>query len=177
MNQISIFGRLTRDPELKYTQAGKPVTNFTIAVNRYGDNNEADFFECNAWDKQAENINNSCKKGHRILIWGYLRQEKWTDQQTQQQRSAVKVVVTGFNFIEPAPTAGNTPQPQPNQQQQAWGQPTGYPPGYVPAPAANLQTPGYMQTPPQNNQNQQPINQGSPSPGGYYSSNLNDLPF
>lgn len=132
MNQVQIFGRLTRDPELKYTQAGKPVSNFSMAVNRFSDN-EADFFECVAWEKQAENINSSCKKGHRLLIWGRLQQERWTDQQTQQQRSTIKIVVSGFSFIEPPPQQG--------------AQPPGGAPGYQQPPGYQQQPPGYQQQP------------------------------
>lgn len=144
MNQVAIFGRLTRDPELRYTPQGKAVANFTLALNRIGGNNEADFFDCVAWEKQAENIANSCHKGHRLLVWGRLQQEKWTDQQ-QQNRTAVKIVATGFSFIEPPPQGGQTaPQAGPPSGYQ--GQPGYQQPGYVPPPAGG---PGY------------------PGPGGY----------
>jgi len=134
VNQVSIYGRLTRDPELRYTQQGKAVANFSLAVNRFNDN-EADFFDCEAWEKQAENIANSCKKGHRLLIWGRLRQDRWTDQQTQQNRTAVRIVVQGFSFIEPPPPPqGQAPPQGPGgyQGQPLYQQP-GYP-GYVPPP-------------------------------------------
>lgn len=138
MNQVAIMGRFTRDPELRYTQQGKAVANFSIAVNRIGGNNEADFFECVAWEKQAELISNSCQKGHRLLIWGRLQQEKWTDQQTQQPRTTVKVMVSGFDFIEPA------------QQQQGQAPPQNRPPAGPPSyqsPPDGYQQPGYGQQP------------------------------
>ena len=119
MNQVAIMGRFTRDPELRYSQSGKSVVKFTLAVNRYNDN-EADFFDCTAFDKQAENIANSCQKGHRLLVWGRLQQDRWTDQQTQQQKTAVKIMVSSFDFIEPAP----------QQQRQAPKQPPAGPPPY-----------------------------------------------
>lgn len=136
MNQVQLFGRLTRDPELRYTASGKPVANLTLAINRIGGNDEADFFDCTAWDKQAELISNSCQKGHRLLVWGRLQQEKWTDQQTQQTRSKVAVVVSGFSYIEPRPQGQGQQQPAGYGQQHGYPQqpPAGYgpPPGYIP---------------------------------------------
>lgn len=168
MNQVQLFGRLTRDPEMRYTPQGKAVVNFSLAVSRYGEN-EADFFECTAWEKQAENINNSCKKGHRLLIWGRLHQDRWTDQQTQQNRSAVKIVVSGFSFIEPPPQQGQ-PGAQPPAGPPAYGPPGyGYPPqgypGYVP-PAAGVYPPSSQ--PPAQQQGQYLGRLGGPPPGGQH---------
>jgi len=169
MNQVQLFGRLTRDPELRYTQSGKAVANFTLAINRFGGNNEADFFDCTAWDKQAELISNSCQKGHRLLVWGRLQQEKWTDQQTQQQRSKVAVTVSGFSFIEPAPQGqGQQPQagPPAHGQQPGYQQPpqTGYgnPPGYIPPNPGAYPPAG----PPQGQYGQPPQGQYSQPPAG-----------
>lgn len=198
MNQVQLFGRLTRDPELRYTQSGKAVANFTLAINRFGGNNEADFFDCTAWDKQAELISNSCKKGHRLLIWGRLQQEKWTDQQTQQQRFKVAVVVSGFSYIEPAPQNQGQQQPaygqQPGYQQPPQAGGYGNPPGYIPPnpgaypppagpPAQYGQPPQGQYTappagppagaPPQGQGHRQSA--GPPQQG--YSGNLNDIPF
>lgn len=200
MNHVSIFGRFTRDPELKYTPQGKAVVSFSLAVNRY-DGNEADFFDCEAWEKQAENIANSCRKGHRLLVWGRLRQDRWTDQQTQQNRSAVRIVVQGFSFIEPPPQQQGQPAAPP-----AYGPPPGYtqqmPPGYVPPaqapaqiqvrPAAQPPAPGFNQyqghppypgqtppAPPPAGPWQQPANLPPGLPGWQSQSadNYDDLPF
>lgn len=190
MNQVGIFGRLTRDPELRYTQSGKAVANFAIAVNRYSGDNEADFFECTAFEKQAENIANSCTKGDRLLLWGRLQQDRWEDQQGQK-RSNVKIIVGGFNFIEPRkesqqappappPTSRTQQAPPPNYppQQNPYGQPPGYiPPGQGYPP----QNPGYPpQGPPAGYQAPPPHPgppQGSPNQYGGFQGNLNDIPF
>ena len=67
INRVVLVGRLTKDPELKYTQSGIAVTRFTLAVNRAFSNQqgerEADFISCVAWRKQAENIANYLRKG------------------------------------------------------------------------------------------------------------------
>jgi single-strand DNA-binding protein len=180
MNQVGLLGRLTRDPELKYTQQGKAVVNFTLAVNKFT-GNEADFFDCVVWEKQAENIANSCQKGHRLLVWGRLHQEKWQDQQGQN-RSTVKITVTGFSYIESKNQGQQSPQPQNQPQtgyppQSPYGQP-GYPPqqpygqspqsqpygqppsGYPPQQQPYGQPSGYPQ------QGQQPANY-PPPPGNY----------
>jgi len=124
------MGRLTKDPELRTTQNNKQVVSFSIAINRFGDNGDADFFDCQAWDKQAELIANSCKKGHRINISGRLRQERWQDQQSGQSRFAIKIQVQNFDFIEPKDQPQQQGYTMPaqqgygtQQQQQQYGAP------------------------------------------------------
>ena len=56
MNLVTLIGRLTRDPELKYSQSGKAFCKFSIAVTREFNRDEADFINCVAWDKRAETI-------------------------------------------------------------------------------------------------------------------------
>jgi single-strand DNA-binding protein len=195
MNQVSLFGRLTRDPELRYTQSGKAVVNFTLAINRFGENNEADFFDCVVWDKQAELIANSCKKGHRLLVWGRLQQDKWQDQQGQN-RTTIKIMVSGFSFIEPK-QEGQTPTNQPptrQGQQQGYvppanggypQQPPGYPPaGYQPPAPGGYQPPNYQGQPPAGGQYSQPPAQPPagqygqpPLQGQYIQFNKEDIPF
>lgn len=66
INRVVLVGRLTKDPELRYTPSGVPMTRFTVAVNRTFSNQqgerEADFISCIAWRKQAENLANFMKK-------------------------------------------------------------------------------------------------------------------
>lgn len=156
MNNLQILGRLTRDPESRYSQNGKAVCQFSIAVNRNKD--EADFFECVAWEKTAETITTYVKKGQRILIDGRLQQDRWKDQQSGENRSTVKIIVNRFDFIESADQNTNTPQQQPAQPQVprnappmgapgAYGQPPMPPyPGQYPQQQQGQQ--GYMQPPP-----------------------------
>ena len=71
MNKVVLIGRLTKDPELRYTQGGTAVANFTLAVNRRFANQsgerEADFINCVAWQKTAEFVANYFKKASRWL--------------------------------------------------------------------------------------------------------------
>ena len=71
MNNIVLIGRITKDPELKYTNNGKGNTRFTLAVQRNKD--ETDFINCVAWEKTAENIAEYIKKGSQIAVQGSIR--------------------------------------------------------------------------------------------------------
>ena len=79
------MGRLTKDPEVRYTQNNMPVANFSIAVNRRftreGDTVTADFFNVTAWSKTGEFVSKYFKKGQQIAVVGRLQNRNWTDQQ------------------------------------------------------------------------------------------------
>jgi single-strand DNA-binding protein len=78
MNKIILKGRLTKEPELKYTQTSKPVVNISIAVDRkFGE--ETDFFNCIAWNGTAEFITKYFKKGQEILVEGRIENRKYED--------------------------------------------------------------------------------------------------
>jgi single-strand DNA-binding protein len=96
MNQITMIGNITRDPELRYTPNGAPVAEFGIAVIKTRDGQGefvSDFFNCNAWGKQAENIAESIKTGNRVIIIGKLYVEKWEDKKNGEKKQAVKIRV------------------------------------------------------------------------------------
>jgi single-strand DNA-binding protein len=160
MNNITILGRLTDNPEAKFAQDGKAISNFSLADN-YGQE-KASFFRCVAFGKNAENINKSCQKGHRLVINGRMEEEKWTDQQTGQQKSGWKCVVSTFNFVEAAPTGGQSQTPAGPPQ---YGQPPQQ--GYGAPPQQN----GYQQPPQGYQQPQQGYGappQGYQQPGPQY---------
>ena len=75
MNTVCLVGRLTSDPELKYTQNGKAVAKFTIAIDRY--KSEADFIRVVAWEKQAEAVANYIRKGQQLGITGNIKTGKY----------------------------------------------------------------------------------------------------
>jgi len=120
INNVSLVGRLTRDAELKYTNSGTPVANFSIAVNEaikqqdgtYADS--ANFFEIQYWGRPAEGINPYLTKGRQIALQGKLKQQTWTDNTTGQNRS--KVFVTAFTIqLLAAPNNQPTNNYQSNQ--------------------------------------------------------------
>lgn len=82
LNHIVIMGRLTKDPELRYTQSKIPVANFTVAVDRdyqQGGEKQVDFIECIAWRQGAEFISKYFHKGSMIVVAGSLQSRRWQD--------------------------------------------------------------------------------------------------
>lgn len=83
MNKAILLGRLTKAPEIKYTQSGKAVASFTLAIDRRkGANGEkqADFIACVAWEKTAETIGNYCAKGQQIAVEGRIQSRSYEAQ-------------------------------------------------------------------------------------------------
>ena len=70
MNNLTIIGNLTRDPETRTTSTGKDVCSFTVAVNRRGKDTEADYFRVSAWDKLADNCQRYLAKGRKVAVTG-----------------------------------------------------------------------------------------------------------
>lgn len=103
LNRVILIGRLTRDPEIRYTPAGTAVASFDLANNKsYSVNgakkDQISYFSCIAWAKLGEVMTEYCKKGHRIAIEGRLQQSRWDDQDGKK-RSKVEVVVENFQFL------------------------------------------------------------------------------
>lgn len=98
MNQVTLLGRLTRDPELKYTQSGKAFTKFSIAVTREFNRDEADFINCIAWDKRAETICKYLRKGRRIALQGRLNVRQY--EKDGETKWITEVIVDKFEFVD-----------------------------------------------------------------------------
>ena len=103
MNVVILMGRMTRDPELKYTSSGKAFANFSLAVQKTKD--EAEFIDCMAWEKTAETIAEYFRKGNKILIQGRLNIS--TYEKGGENRKMTRVMVYSFEFVENANTAKN----------------------------------------------------------------------
>ena len=86
MNEIIITGNLTRDPEMRSTEGGKNVTNFTVAVRRPFKAEETDFFPVVVWGKQAESCAKYLSKGRKVGVSGFLysREYKASDGSTRR---------------------------------------------------------------------------------------------
>jgi single-strand DNA-binding protein len=107
INQVILLGRLTRDPEQRTTTTGKTVVGFAIAVDRFGQEDAADFFEITAWEKLGELVMQYLGKGRRVLVQGRLRQDTWDDKDTGKKRSRVEVTATDVTFLD-GPSDGNS---------------------------------------------------------------------
>ena len=104
LNHIVIMGRLTRDPELRYTQSQTPVASFTLAVDRDfgsrdGGEKQTDFIDCVAWRQTAEFVSKYFTKGSMAVVSGRLQIRDWTDRDGGKRRSA-EVVVDNMYFGE-----------------------------------------------------------------------------
>ena len=100
INQVILLGRLTRDPEQRTTTGGKTIASFSLAVDRGGDSDAADFFEITAWEKLGELVIQYLAKGRRVLVQGRLRQDSWDDKETGKKRSRVEVTATDVTFLD-----------------------------------------------------------------------------
>jgi len=109
INQVILMGRLTRDPEQRTTTGGKTIANFSIAVDRGGDSDAADFFEITAWEKLGELVIQYLGKGRRVLVQGRLRQDSWDDKETGKKRSRVEVTATDVTFLDGPNGEGGAP--------------------------------------------------------------------
>lgn len=99
LNNISLQGRLVRDPELRTTQNGKPVVKFTIACDRGGKDMPTDFIDCAAWSGTAQMVSKYFTKGNMIIVTGRLQSNKWEDQ-SGNKRTSWEVLVSSVNFCE-----------------------------------------------------------------------------
>lgn len=100
INQVVLMGRLTRDPEQRTTAGGKNIASFSIAVDRGGESDAADFFEITAWEKLGDLVIQYLGKGRRVLVQGRLRQDSWDDKETGKKRSRVEVTATDVTFLD-----------------------------------------------------------------------------
>ena len=103
MNLVIMHGRLSKDVEVKKSQSGTAVANFSIAVKRDFANQsetDVDFFSCVAFGKTAENISKFFVKGDGIIINGKLQNDSY--EKDGQKRTITKIIVNGFDFAEKA---------------------------------------------------------------------------
>lgn len=121
INSVFIGGNLTRDPELRYTPGGRAVCSFTVAINRKwttkdGEQREdACFVGVTTWEKQAEACSEHLSKSSQVLVEGSLKQDKWQDKQTGQNRSKIKVNAFRVHFIG-RPQKKEEAKPQPEER-------------------------------------------------------------
>ncbi|MEM6748995.1 MAG: single-stranded DNA-binding protein [Planctomycetota bacterium] len=105
-NRVILMGNLTRDPEMRYTASNMPVVKIGLAVNDRVKNRQTDqweeranFFDCTAFGRTAELVNQYFTKGRPIFIEGKLRWDSWEDKQSGAKRSKVEVIIDNFQFV------------------------------------------------------------------------------
>lgn len=114
MNKVILMGRLTRDPEVRYSQtdSNMVIAKFSLAVDRrfkkQGDTLTADFFNCTAFGKQAEFVEKYLKKGTKIVVIGRIQNDNYTNKEGQKVYS-VQIMVEEMEFAESkASSQGNS---------------------------------------------------------------------
>ena len=133
LNHITLMGRLTRDPELRYTQSGTPVASFSLAVDRDfgsrdGGERQTDFIDIVAWRQTAEFVSKYLAKGRMAVVSGRLQIRDWQDREGNKRRSAEVVADNVYFGDSKRDNAGDTGA-------QAYGRPQGGAPAYS-APAS-----------------------------------------
>lgn len=105
MNKVILMGRLTKDPEIRYSNSAEPmaITRYSLAIQkrfkRDGES-DAEFVNCVAFGKAGEFVNNYFRKGQMVSVVGRLQSRSWDDQQTGQKRYATDVVTEEHFFAE-----------------------------------------------------------------------------
>ena len=99
LNNVTIMGRLVRDPELRYTQNQTPVASFSLACERDTKDKTTDFIDCTAWRRIAEIINEYMMKGQLIVVTGRLQIREWTDKDGNKRKNA-EINVDNAYFAE-----------------------------------------------------------------------------
>ncbi|WP_035324268.1 single-stranded DNA-binding protein [Peribacillus kribbensis] len=106
INQVTLVGRLTRDPELRYTQEGKAVSTVVLAVSRNYKNArgefEADFVHCILWSRQAETTSQYCKKGSVVGVTGRIQTRNYNNQEGKKTY-VTEVIAESVKFLGPRP--------------------------------------------------------------------------
>lgn len=132
INNITISGRVVQDIKMGYVGNNMAMAKFSVAVNRSvkGADGQwqdvASFVDVTAWGKTAERLNQTARKGTKVLIVGRIEQQTWTDKQTNQQKSKVVVIADRAELIM------TQQQAQPQQTQQTQAQPQYTPSNYAP---------------------------------------------
>ena len=93
-----IVGNAGRDPEMRFTPSGIPVTEFSVAVNiGYGDNKKTQWWSVTAWNKRAETCNEYVKKGMRVLVEGRAEMQEW--EKDGQHKSKLVLIADDVRFL------------------------------------------------------------------------------
>lgn len=115
INNVVLVGRLTKDPDLRYTSSGSAVATFTLAVNRNftnaDGNREADFINCVIWRKPAETFANYAKKGTLLGVTGRIQTRNYENQQGQRVY-VTEIVCENFQLLESRSSQNNAGQAQ-----------------------------------------------------------------
>lgn len=119
MNKVILTGRITKDIDLRYTESNKAVCEFSIAINRIGQE-QTDFINCVVWEKQAENLKKYQSKGSLIAVLGSMRVEKYQDKEGNN-RYKTYVLVENIEYLETKKDTQEQPKEEPKEERNKLG--------------------------------------------------------
>src|SRR4051794_37109504 len=114
LNKVFLMGRLTFDPELRYTPSGSAVTELRMAVNRTWTGRDGDrkeetlYIDVTVWDRQAETCCQYLKKGSGVHVEGALKMDTWDDKTTGEKRTKIKVQADRVQFLDRRESSGSS---------------------------------------------------------------------
>jgi single-strand DNA-binding protein len=106
LNKVFLIGRLTHDPELRYTPSGAPVSDLRMATSRVYNTKEGDrredtlYIDISVWNRQAENCCQYLKKGSQIHVEGHLKMDSWEDRNSGEKRTKIRVEGERVQFLD-----------------------------------------------------------------------------
>ena len=122
INTVILAGRLTRDPELRYTPAGTAVCKLGLAATRYfkgkdGEKKEDTLFvDVTVWEKTAEYCGQRLKQGRPVVVEGQLRSSSWEDKTTGQKKSKIEINASRLQELDWSDDRGGAPHPKPEAE-------------------------------------------------------------
>lgn len=128
MNKVFLIGRLTADPEIRYTQNTTPVANFRIAVRRIRKQEggpDVDYFPVVAWGRLAEIVRDYCNKGRQVAVVGRLQNRSW-EGQDGNTHYVTEVIAEELELLAQPSAQGTRQQPQKQPQQTEQTTPEGF---------------------------------------------------
>ncbi len=110
LNKVMLIGRLTKDVELKQTNTGLPVANFSIATDKFTKGEKkAEFHNIVVWEKTAENCAKFLSKGKLVYIEGEIQTRKWQDKTDGKDRYATEIIGHKVQFLSPVEKTDQAP--------------------------------------------------------------------
>ena len=120
LNDVKIIGNLVNDPEVRFTPKGTPVSNLSLGINEtYTVDDEkrqiTTFVDVQVWGPSAENFAKMVRKGQEIFVEGSLRQDRWQDKETGQNRAKVFIKAERWQFTQYRRQEDSSPEAAPTQ--------------------------------------------------------------
>lgn len=113
LNNVVLVGRVGKDPEIKFTDAGKAKTTFSLAVDKpfkkQDGQDNTNWFRVECWDKTAQSVADHVRKGSVVGVQGRIDIQKWKDRESGQDKEMTVIVADQVRFVGPKPATNDEP--------------------------------------------------------------------